>query len=145
MKVQVAFTASLPTQSEKPQFATWASGIDPQQYEVTHPETLSVRITGRSPGGIAIGHRDLLILDRSSKPRAGNVVLALVDGEWTLKRIGLREEKLLVGGIVTNVIHAAEAGHSHRAGQLTATAASFVTAMAATAQALIRELLPLHD
>ena len=69
---------------------------------------------------------DLLVVDRSIKPRDGNVVIAVVNGELTVKRIRIHKNKLTleaenenyrsqqineemefeVWGVVSNVIHA---------------------------------------
>jgi DNA polymerase V len=67
----------------------------------------------------------LLIVDRSLEPKDGNVVIAVLDGELTVKRLSIREGKPVllpdneqyapvevhehaafeIWGVVTNVIH----------------------------------------
>jgi DNA polymerase V len=76
--------------------------------------------------GAGIHSGDLLIVDRSLEAADGNVVVAALDGELTVKRLSKREEtvRLLpantnyqpieiqahqsceIWGVVTNVIHA---------------------------------------
>ena len=48
--------------------------------------TFAVRIAGESMTGAGLFPGDIAIVDRSRTPRSGSVVLALVDGEFTLKR-----------------------------------------------------------
>lgn len=88
--------------------------------------TFFVRVTGDSMVKAGIHDGDLLIVDRSIEPRDKNVVIAVVNGELTVKRIRIRKNRLTleaeneayqsqeindgmefeVWGVVTNVIHA---------------------------------------
>ena len=55
---------------------------------IRHPAaTYFIRATGESmsDGGILSG--DLLIVDRAEKPVHGSIVIAAVDGEFTVKRL----------------------------------------------------------
>ncbi len=87
--------------------------------------TFFVRVTGDSMVKAGIHDGDLLVVDRSMEPRDKNVVIAVVNGELTVKRIRIRKNRLTleaeneayqsqeindgiefeVWGIVTNVIH----------------------------------------
>lgn len=89
------------------------------------PATFFVRVTGDSMEGAGIHDGDLLIVDRSLEPISGKVVIAVVDGELTIKRIRISKGKFSlepenenypikkitedmefeVWGVVTNVIH----------------------------------------
>lgn len=100
--------------------------LDLNQYLVKHPAaTFFVRVTGDSMIGAGIHSGDLLIVDRSLEPKDGNVVIAVLDGDLTVKRLFIREGKpallpdndqyspvevgehatVEVWGVVTNVIH----------------------------------------
>lgn len=88
--------------------------------------TFFVRVTGDSMVKAGIHDGDLLVVDRSMEPRDKNVVIAVVNGELTVKRIRIRKNRLTleaeneayqsqeindgmefeVWGVVTNVIHA---------------------------------------
>ncbi len=88
--------------------------------------TFFVRVTGDSMVKAGIHDGDLLVVDRSIEPRDKNVVIAVVNGELTVKRIRIRKNRLTleaeneayqsqeindgiefeVWGVVTNVIHA---------------------------------------
>jgi DNA polymerase V len=51
--------------------------------------TFIVRVSGGSMEGSGISDGDELIMDRSIKPRDGHVVIAVIDGEMTVKRLAL--------------------------------------------------------
>jgi len=101
--------------------------LDLNEHLVLHPEaTFFVRVSGDSMTGAGIHHDDLLVVDRSQTPRPGNVIIAYVDGEFTVKRLrktetGLElapenpnydpipltsETDFEVWGVVRHVIHA---------------------------------------
>ena len=70
-------------------------GLDLSRRFIAHPlTTFFVIVSGCSMTGAGILPGDLLAVDRSRKPRDGNVVLAIVDGGFTTKRwrsIGSRQ------------------------------------------------------
>jgi DNA polymerase V len=51
--------------------------------------TFLVRVSGHSMDGAGISDGDELVVDRSLTPVDGNVVVAIVDGELTIKRLRL--------------------------------------------------------
>src|SRR5699024_8144960 len=53
--------------------------------------TFIVRVSGDSMEGAGIYDGDELIVDRSIEPRDGHVVIAIVDGEMTVKRLRVTE------------------------------------------------------
>lgn len=55
---------------------------------VTHPSsTFAVRVAGDSMVGIGMYPGDVAVVDRSLEPVPGRVVLALLDGEFTIKTL----------------------------------------------------------
>jgi len=101
--------------------------LDLNKHLIRNPAaTFFVRVTGHSMVKAGIHDGDLLVVDRSIEPRDKNVVIAVVNGELTVKRIRIRKNKLTleaenenyqsqeineemefeVWGVVTNVIHA---------------------------------------
>lgn len=55
-------------------------------YLVTRPEaSFLLRVTGDSMIGAGIMEGDLVIVERERTPRSGDIVLAEVDGRWTMK------------------------------------------------------------
>lgn len=54
------------------------------------PSTFFIRVAGDSMTGAGIHPGDLIVVDRSLRPADGAVVVALLDGEFTLKRLRLR-------------------------------------------------------
>ncbi len=87
--------------------------------------TFFVRVTGDSMKNVGIFPGDLLIVDRSLAPTNGKVVIAVLNGEMTVKRLEKEKNRVLLcaenadypdiivteedsfstWGVVTNVIH----------------------------------------
>ncbi len=93
---------------------------------VRHPAaTYFVRVAGTSMERAGIQPGDILVVDRSLTPRSGHIVLAVLDGEVTVKRLRLERgramlvpecddaepielgdgRELSVWGVVTHVVH----------------------------------------
>lgn len=100
--------------------------LDLNKHLIKNPAaTFFVRVSGDSMIGAGINDGDLLIVDRSLDPKDKHVVIAVINGELTVKRIRIRRKKITleaeninyasqeisndadfqVWGIVTNVIH----------------------------------------
>jgi DNA polymerase V len=61
--------------------------LDLNQHLIRHPAaTFFVRVKGDSMTGVGIYSGDLLIVDRAVTPTSGSIVIAVVDGELTIKR-----------------------------------------------------------
>lgn len=56
--------------------------------------TFLVRVSGHSMEGAGISDGDELVVDRSLTPADGNVVVAIIDGELTIKRLRLEHGKV---------------------------------------------------
>ncbi|WP_407923603.1 LexA family protein [Chromobacterium paludis] len=64
-------------------------GIDLQAYLVSDPlATFLVRVVGDSMRDAAILEGDLLVVDKGRSPRHGDIVVAVIDSEFTVKRLG---------------------------------------------------------
>ncbi len=64
-----------------------ADTIDLNKELVRHPSTtFYARAVGDSMKGDGIDDGDLLVIDKGIVPQEGNIVVACVDGEFTLKR-----------------------------------------------------------
>lgn len=62
--------------------------LDLNEYVAPRPEaTFFVRVSGDSMIDAGIHHDDILVVDRSQTARPGNVVIACVEGEFTVKRL----------------------------------------------------------
>lgn len=62
--------------------------LDLNEYLIANPvATFFVRVAGDSMIGAGINHDDILIVDRSIEPASGKIVIAIVDGELTVKRL----------------------------------------------------------
>ena len=70
--------------------------VYPNELLISNPSaTFAVRIAGESMTGAGLFPGDIAVVDRSVQPFNGCVVLALVEGEFTIKRYRLKG-----GGIV---------------------------------------------
>jgi len=64
------------------------SSLSLDQYLVKHPAaTFFVRVAGDSMIGAGIHPNDILVVDRALDPKHGNVVIAVINGELTVKRL----------------------------------------------------------
>jgi len=100
--------------------------LDLNEYLIPHKaSTFFVRVTGDSMTGVGIFPGDLLIVDRSLSPTYGKIVIAVLNGEMTVKRLEKEKDRILlcaenddysdikvsehdefsIWGVVTNVIH----------------------------------------
>ncbi|MDP1769660.1 MAG: translesion error-prone DNA polymerase V autoproteolytic subunit [Nitrospirota bacterium] len=100
--------------------------LDLNRHLIKHPAaTFFVRVTGDSMIGAGIHSGDLLVVDRSLDAVDGNVIVAALDGELTVKRLFrqgtilrllpantayapieiLTQQTFEIFGVVTNVIH----------------------------------------
>ncbi len=100
--------------------------IDLNEFLIKHPAaTFYVRVKGNSMEGAGIRNGDLLIGDRAEEPRNKSIVLGVIDGEFTVKRIKKKGSELYlmpdnpefkpikiddnmdfqVWGVVTYVVH----------------------------------------
>lgn len=62
--------------------------LDLNEYLIANPvATFFVRVAGDSMIGAGINHDDILIVDRSIEPVSGKIVIAIIDGELTVKRL----------------------------------------------------------
>jgi DNA polymerase V len=101
--------------------------LDLNRHLIKHPAaTFFVRVSGDSMIDAGIHHGDLLVVDRSLDAVDGNVIVAALDGELTVKRLFkqgeilrllpantdyqpieiLTQQTFEIFGVVTNVIHA---------------------------------------
>jgi len=58
--------------------------------------TFFVRAKGNSMVGAGIFDGDLLVVDKSLEPSSGDIVIAIVDGDLTVKRLIKRGEKVIL-------------------------------------------------
>ena len=124
---QPIFIATVPAGFPSPAADYEEGKLDLNKHLIRNPAaTFFVRVTGDSMLKAGIHSGDLLVVDRSIEPRDKNVVIAVVNGELTVKRIRIRRNKVTlvaendayrsqeidekmefeVWGVVTNVIHA---------------------------------------
>jgi DNA polymerase V len=62
--------------------------LDLNRYLIHHPAaTFFVRVIGDSMTGVGIYPNDLLIVDRAVDPISGSIVIAVINGDLTVKRL----------------------------------------------------------
>ncbi len=110
MKVEDIYTPDLSVLCECPVFVARVSAgfpspaddylegaLDLNEYLIKHKAaTFFWRVTGDSMIGAGIHSGDLLIVDRSLEPKDGNVIIAVLDGELTVKRIEVHDGRLFL-------------------------------------------------
>jgi SOS regulatory protein LexA len=87
-----------------------------------HDATFLLKVSGDSMSGAGILPGDMVIVDRGQTPKSGDIVIAEVDGEWTMKYLRKRgsgvvlipanpqykpirpKNELKVAGVVTAVV-----------------------------------------
>ncbi len=100
--------------------------LDLNEYLIHNPTaTFFVRVTGDSMLDAGIHSSDILVVDRSLPAKDGSIVIAIINGEMTVKRLQKMKNKLYllpdnrnyepieitsemdfnIWGVVTNVIH----------------------------------------
>lgn len=71
--------------------------LDLNEYLIKHPAaTFFVRAKGNSMQNGGISDGDLLIVDRSLEARSGNIIIAFLDGEFTVKRIRITQKQIFL-------------------------------------------------
>ncbi len=108
--------AGLPTSAEE----NARDVVSMDEYLVDKPESsFLLSVTGDSMIGAGIMEGDLVVVDRNRSPQNGDIVLAEVDGQWTMKYFRRRgreivleaanpayptiypREELKIGGVIT--------------------------------------------
>ncbi len=70
-----------------------SDSIDLNQELIRHPATtFYARAVGDSMKGCGIDDGDLLVIDKAIDPREGDIVVAYIDGEFTLKKVKLEPD-----------------------------------------------------
>jgi len=83
----------------KPSYVTeyFPETISLQGSLVPNPKaSFCVRVSGQSMVGAGIDNGDLLIVDKSRHPEDGQIVLAVINGDYTVKRLKLKDSKLFL-------------------------------------------------
>ena len=71
--------------------------LDLNEHLIEHPAaTFFVYASGNSMVGAGINDGDLLVVDRAVEPQNGSIVIAIIEGEFTVKRMDRRNGKLFL-------------------------------------------------
>ncbi|WBM73022.1 translesion error-prone DNA polymerase V autoproteolytic subunit (plasmid) [Buttiauxella sp. WJP83] len=118
------FSDSCPAGFPSPAQDYIESTLDLNEYCIRHPSaTYYVRASGESMIECGIQSGDLLVVDRAWKPEHGSIVIASVEGEFTVKKLCLHPrlclmpmnpayspiyinpDELEIFGVVTHSVH----------------------------------------
>ncbi len=67
--------------------------LDLNKELIKHPEaTFYARVKGHSMIDAGIADGDLLVIDKALEPKDGDIAVCFIDGEFTLKRLALKED-----------------------------------------------------
>jgi DNA polymerase V len=90
---RISVAAGFPSPAEDHQ----VERIELMRQLVKHPQaTFYIRIAGDSMQGAGILDGSVVLVDKAIKPQHGHIVIAVVDGEFTCKRLYLRSGNLLL-------------------------------------------------
>lgn len=88
-RVQAGFPS--PAQGE------YADTIDLNRALITNPSaTFCARVIGNSMVDAGINEGDLLIIDRSITPHDGSIAVCFIDGDFTVKRLSMRDNRIFL-------------------------------------------------
>ena len=69
--------------------------IDLNEHLISNPfSTFFLRVKGDSMINAGIKDQDLIIVDKSLIAKPGNIVIAMIDGEFTIKRLSIKNDEL---------------------------------------------------
>jgi len=69
--------------------------IDLNEHLISNPfSTFFLRVKGDSMINSGIKDKDLIIVDKSLTARPGNIIIAMIDGEFTIKRLSIKNNEL---------------------------------------------------
>lgn len=67
--------------------------------------TFYVRIKGNGWENFNIHNQDVLVIDRSLKPRNNNLLLVIIEGDFDVIRLTKNNSKIELWGVITYIIH----------------------------------------
>jgi DNA polymerase V len=125
MKLPIPFYPSVSAGFPSPADDYMEERLDLNKHLVKHPAaTFFVRVEGVSMTGAGIFPKDILVVDRSLRAKHNDIIVAIVEGEFTVKRLVLEQgqvwlmpentrfkplnvsdQTFQVWGVVTYVIH----------------------------------------
>ena len=69
--------------------------IDLNEHLISNPfSTFFLRVKGNSMINAGIKDKDLIIVDKSLTAKPGNIIIAMIDGEFTIKRLSIKNNEL---------------------------------------------------
>lgn len=121
-----AFESHIQAGFPSPAQGMFGDTIDLNSVLISNPAaTFCARVTGNSMTDAGINDGDILIIDKSLEPHHGDIAVCFIDGDFTVKRITVKEDGLyltpankqfpelfvspesnfMVWGVVSHIIH----------------------------------------
>lgn len=121
-----AFESHIQAGFPSPTQGMFGDTIDLNRVLISNPaSTFCARVTGNSMTDAGINDGDILIIDKSLEPHHGDIAVCFIDGDFTVKRITVKEDGLyltpankqfpelfvspesnfMVWGVVSHIIH----------------------------------------
>ncbi len=80
-----------------PEEEVLSDAISMDEYLITRPEaSFLLQVSGDSMTGAGIMEGDLVVIEKGREPRSGDIVVAEVDGEWTMKYFQKRGNQIVL-------------------------------------------------
>ena len=80
--------------------------IDLNEHLISNPfSTFFLRVKGESMINSGIKDKDLVIVDKSLTAKPGNIVIAMIDGEFTIKRLSIKNNELYLKAETVSYTH----------------------------------------
>lgn len=93
IKVLGTVEAGFPSPAEEELIDT----LSLDRFLINNPDsTYMLKVSGDSMSGAGIMPGDMVLVDRSLSPKNGDIVVAQVDGEWTMKCLKKRGEDIIL-------------------------------------------------
>ena len=89
------FTCQVPCGFPSPADDFLEATLDLNELVISHPAaTFYVRVSGDSMNNAAICDGDIIVVDRAKHPEHNSIILAYLDGEFTVKRLSKHGDSL---------------------------------------------------
>jgi repressor LexA len=80
-----------------PEEEALCDAISMDEYLITKPDTsFLLQVSGDSMTGAGIMEGDLVIIEKAREPKAGDIVIAEVDGDWTMKYFRKKGKQIIL-------------------------------------------------
>lgn len=91
------FESTIPAGFPSPADDATELKLDLNKHLIKHPSTtFYARVKGNSMQNTGISDGDILIVDRTIEPRENDVVVCVLDGDYTVKRVHINQDEIFL-------------------------------------------------